>query len=200
MQTAFTQTLVTVPRPVSVPTDVALIRRIAEGDRLAMQSLYATHQVRVFRYVLRLVRDRATAEDVVSDVFLDVWRHAGRFKAQSAVSTWLLGIARYKALSAIRQGRGEVGIEAAAALEDRADNPEVATQKNRTGEILRRCMSGLTVIQSEVIDLVYYQGKSIREISQIISIPEATVKTRVFHARQRLGELLLQAGVDRVAA
>src|ERR1044072_4056698 len=91
-------------------SDEVLIGRIASGDRLAMQVLFARHHVRGFRFVLRLVRDEAAAEDLISEVFLDVWRQAGRFEGRAAVSTWLLAIARFKALSALR-GRSatEVG-------------------------------------------------------------------------------------------
>ena len=84
-------------------SDDVLIARIAGGDRLAMQVLFARHHVRVFRFVLRLTRNEATAEDLISEVFLDVWRQAGKFEGRSAVSTWLLGIARFKALSALRK-------------------------------------------------------------------------------------------------
>ena len=84
-------------------SDEVLIGRIASGDRLAMQVLFARHHVRVFRFVLRLVRDESRAEDLISEVFLDVWRQAGKFEGRSAVSTWLLAIARFKALSALRR-------------------------------------------------------------------------------------------------
>jgi RNA polymerase sigma-70 factor, ECF subfamily len=84
-------------------SDEVLIGRIANGDRLAMQVLFARHHVRVFRFVLRLVRDEAAAEDLISEVFLDVWRQAGKFEGRAAVSTWLLAIARFKALSALRR-------------------------------------------------------------------------------------------------
>src|SRR5262245_45125353 len=82
--------------------DAALIRLIAAGDKHAMQILFARHNVRVFRFVLRFVRDKSAAEDLVSEVFLDVWRQAGRFQGRSQVTTWLLAIARNKALSALR--------------------------------------------------------------------------------------------------
>src|SRR5438876_4242536 len=82
-------------------SDEVLIGRIANGDRLAMQVLYARYHVRVFRFVLRLVRNESTAEDLISEVFLDVWRQAGRFEGRSAVSTWMCAIARFKALSAL---------------------------------------------------------------------------------------------------
>src|SRR5438045_8159004 len=103
-------------------SDEALIRRIANGDRLAMQVLYARYHVRVFRFVVRLVRDEATAEDVISEVFLDVWRQAGRFEGRSAVSTWVLAIARFKAISTLRRRRdGEVDEETASAIEEPTD-------------------------------------------------------------------------------
>src|ERR1700749_763528 len=107
-------------------TDESLIGRIASGDRLAMQVLFARHHVRVYRFVLRLVRDETTAEDLISEVFLDVWRQAGRFEGRSAVSTWLLAIARFKALSALRKKPDEeLDDETAASIEDTSDTPEV---------------------------------------------------------------------------
>ena len=84
-------------------SDEVLISRIAAGDRLAMQVLYARHHVRVYRFVLRLVRNEATAEDLISEVFLDIWRQAGKFEGRSAASTWMLSIARFKALSTLRR-------------------------------------------------------------------------------------------------
>src|SRR5881398_4035932 len=88
-------------------SDEELIGRIAGGDRLAMQVLFARHHVRVYRFVLRLVRNEATAEDLISEVFLDVWRQAGRFEGRSTVSTWMLAIARFKAISALRRRLNE---------------------------------------------------------------------------------------------
>src|ERR671930_2267873 len=96
-------------------SDEELIGRIANGDRLAMQVLFARHHVRVYRFVLRLVREEATAEDLISEVFLDVWRQAGRFQGRSQVTTWLLAIARNKALSALqRRSKEELDEHAAA--------------------------------------------------------------------------------------
>jgi len=179
-------------------SDEALIGRIASGDKVAMQVLFARHHVRVYRFVLRLVRDQTKAEDLISEVFLDVWRQAGKFEARSAVSTWLLAIARYKALSALRRRPDEeLDDEAAAAIEDTADNPEVALEKKDKGEILRKCLTALSPEHREIIDLVYYHEKSVEEVAEIVGIPENTVKTRMFYARKRLAELLKAAGVDR---
>jgi RNA polymerase sigma-70 factor (ECF subfamily) len=179
-------------------SDDVLIGRIANGDRLAMQVLFARHHVRVYRFVLRLVSNPTTAEDLISEVFLDVWRQAGRFEGRSAVSTWLLSIARFKALSALRKRPdAELDEETAGAIEDTSDTPEVTIQKKDKSEQLRECLKGLSPEHREIIDLVYYHEKSVEEVAEIVGIPENTVKTRMFYARKRLSELLKAAGVDR---
>jgi RNA polymerase sigma-70 factor, ECF subfamily len=179
-------------------SDENLIGRIGSGDRLAMQVLYARHHVRVYRFMLRMVRNEATAEDLLSDVFLDVWRQAGKFEGRSAVSTWLLGIARFKALSVLRQrGEKELDDEQAGAIEDHADDPEIAMVKKDKGEALRQCLTKLSAEHREVIDLVYYHEKPVDEVAAIVGVPEATVKTRMFYARKKLSELLKERGIDR---
>jgi RNA polymerase sigma-70 factor, ECF subfamily len=179
-------------------SDEVLIGRIANGDRLAMQVLFARHHVRVYRFVLRLVRNEATAEDLISEVFLDIWRQAGRFEGRSAPSTWMLSIARFKALSALRKRtEEELDDETADAIEDRADDPEVSLAKKDKAVALRQCLSRLSAEHREVIDLVYYHEKSVEEVAGIVGIPEATVKTRMFYARRKLSELLKEQGIDR---
>jgi RNA polymerase sigma-70 factor (ECF subfamily) len=183
---------------IQATTDDVLIGRIANGDRLAMQVLFARHHVRVYRFVLRLVRNEAMAEDLISEVFLDVWRQAGKFEGRSAVSTWLLAIARFKSLSELRRKpEQELDEEMAEAIEDTADTPEVALEKKDKGEILRKCMTSLSREHREIIDLVYYHEKSVEEVAEIVGIPEATVKTRMFYARKKLGELLKAQGIER---
>jgi len=179
-------------------SDEVLIGRIANGDRLAMQVLFARHHVRVYRFVLRLVRNEATAEDLISEVFLDIWRQAGRFEGRSAATTWMLSIARFKALSALRKRtEEELDEETAGAIEDHADDPEVSLAKKDKAVLLRRCLSKLSAEHREVVDLVYYHEKSVEEVAGIVGIPEATVKTRMFYARRKLSELLKGQGIDR---
>jgi RNA polymerase sigma-70 factor, ECF subfamily len=184
--------------PMQTNSDEVLIGRIANGDRLAMQVLFARHQVGVYRFVLRLVRNEANAEDLISEVFLDVWRQAGKFEGRSAVSTWLLSIARFKALSMLRRRtEDELDDEAAGAIEDHSDDPEVALAKKDKGKAMRECLSELSNEHREIIDLVYYHEKSVEEVAGIVGIPEATVKTRMFYARKKLSELLKERGIDR---
>jgi RNA polymerase sigma-70 factor (ECF subfamily) len=178
--------------------DPQLIARIARGDRLAMQALFTRHRLRVFRFILRFVRDEAAAEDVLAEVFLDVWRKAGAFEGRSTVTTWLLSIARFKALSAVRQ-RKEAPLDEdfAAAIPDEADDPEVDMAKKGKGALLRACLEKLSAEHREMIDLVYYHEKSVEEAAEIVGVPPATVKTRLFYARQKLSEIMKRAGVDR---
>ena len=171
--------------------DEVLIARIADGDRLAMQVLFARHHVRVYRFVLRLVRNESTAEDLISEVFLDVWRQAGKFEGRSAVSTWMLSIARFKALSALRRRQDEeLDEETAERIEDHSRRSRNRAQKKDKGALLRQCLTALSAEHREIIDLVYYHEKSVDEVAEIIGIPEATVKTRMFYARKKLSELL----------
>jgi RNA polymerase sigma-70 factor (ECF subfamily) len=190
-----------VSRPLSAnqaTSDEVLIGRIAQGDRLAMQVLFARHHVRVYRFVLRLVGNPSVAEDLISEVFLDIWRQADRFEGRSAVSTWMLAIARFKALSALRKRPDEeLDDEAAEAIEDVSDNPEVALQKKDKSAVLRQCLQKLSPEHKEIIDLVYYHEKSVEEVAEIVGIPENTVKTRMFYARKKLAELLQAAGIER---
>jgi RNA polymerase sigma-70 factor (ECF subfamily) len=172
-------------------SDEMLIRRIAEGDQLAMRTLFGRHRVPLYRWLLRLVGDEALAEDLLSDVFLDVWRQAAAFEARSSVSTWLLAIARYKALSARRRRPdAELDEKVASRVADPADDPEVALQKKTRAELLRHSLARLSPEHGEVIDLVYFHGKSVKEVAEIVGIAEATVKTRMFYARKKLAELV----------
>jgi RNA polymerase sigma-70 factor (ECF subfamily) len=179
-------------------SDAALIQSIAAGDKYAMQILFARHNVRVFRFLLRFVGNKSAAEDLVSDVFLDVWRQTGRFQATSQVSTWLLAIARNKALSALRRrSTEELDEDAAGAIEDPQDDPEVTLQSRQKTGILLSCLTRLSPAHREVIDLVYYHEKSTDQVAEIIGVPQNTVKTRMFYARKQIAELMAVQGIDR---
>jgi len=178
-------------------SDEALMARIAVHDELAMGILFTRHNVRIYRFALRLVRDRQQAEDLVSAVFLDVWRQAAMFQGRAAVLTWLLAIARFKTLSSLRRrDEEELDETTAAAIPDTADDPEMAMLKTEQSGLLRRCLTRLSSQHREIVDLVYYQGMTIGAAAAIVGIPENTVKTRMFHARKRLSALLGAAGVD----
>jgi RNA polymerase sigma-70 factor (ECF subfamily) len=177
-------------------SDHMLIRAISRGDRHAMALLYRRHHVRVYRFASRIIGDAAAAEDIVSEVFLEVWRRADRFEAKACVSTWLLAIARNKSLSVVRRRSVELVDCEAIEVGDSADDPEVAILKRDRAKVLRSCLSRLSAAQREIIDLVYYHERSVAEVAEIIGAPANTVKTRMFYARQRMAVLLEAAGYE----
>ena len=179
-------------------SDRELVERVARGDRAAVRLLFMRHHARVYRFAARQTGSDMMADDIANEVFLELWRQAPAFEGRSEVSTWLLGIARFKALSALRKKKEEwIGDDDAAAIPDTADTPEVAVMKDDKATALRGMVNALPEEHRTVIDLAYYHAKSVTEIAGILSIPVATVKTRMFYARKKLGEALKAAGFER---
>jgi RNA polymerase sigma-70 factor, ECF subfamily len=178
--------------------DVCLLESVVSGDKSALRVLFTRHNVRIYRFVLRLTGDKSIAEDTISEVFLEVWRHAGRFSMKSQVSTWLLAIARNKALATLRRrSESQLGNEDfLLTMEDPADNPEQFLDRQNRSTTLQFCLKQLSPAHREVIDLVYYHEKSVAEVAEIVGIPANTVKTRMHYARSRMAMLLQQAGID----
>jgi RNA polymerase sigma-70 factor (ECF subfamily) len=181
-------------------SDEILLKRVAEGDKAAMHIMFARHRVKVFRFIQGMVRNAAIADDLVSQVFLDVWRSANRFESRARVSTWLLSIARFKALSSLRERKHEhIDQDEVAGIVDAADTPEVALDRKETNAILRQCIDKLSPAHREIIDLVYYHEQSVAEASLIVGIPVATVKSRMFFARKYLAKMLVSFGFEAAA-
>jgi len=179
--------------------DAVLIRRVATADRTAMQTLFSRHHIAVYRFVLQRLRDKALAEDVTGEVFLEVWRHAGQFEGRSTVVTWILAIARRKILAARINPRGVQSDSDIADDHDRADDPDAPLQARDRGTVLRRCITRLSAEHREMIDLVYYQEQSMESVATILGIPRNTATTRMFSARKRLADELKKSGVEWVA-
>jgi RNA polymerase sigma-70 factor (ECF subfamily) len=183
-----------------VQSDEALLWLISKHEQSAMRILFSRHRVRVFRFALSITKDQSLAEEVVSDVFLDVWRRANSFKGRSQVSTWLLAIARNKALLSMRRHEPQpLDEELADTIDDTTESPEAAMQRRQTRTILADCILQLPAIHREIIDLVYYHQKSIAEAAEILEVPKNTVKTRMFYARKRIAQMLAVKGNGRVS-
>jgi RNA polymerase sigma-70 factor (ECF subfamily) len=178
--------------------DRELMRRMVARDQTAMSALYARHHVRLYRYLVRLTRNEAIAEELMNEVFLESWRKAASYEGRSSVSTWLISIGHNRAISVLRK-RSEEALDdnMAVSIADEDDTPEVALQKSGKAAVMRACMDELSVDHREIIDLVYYHDKSVAEAAEILGIPENTVKTRMFYARKKLAELMREAGLDR---
>lgn len=174
--------------------DEALLASIALGDKSAMARLFALHNRRVYRFAHRLTRNSWIAEEIVSEVFLAVWRSARQFQFKSQVSTWLLAITRNKALEALRKNPEESPDDPHDTLPG-DDNPEIRIVTLSRSALLHQCLRQLTPPHRQILDIVYYREKSISEAARIVGIPEGTVKSRVATARSRMAELLKVAGV-----
>jgi RNA polymerase sigma-70 factor (ECF subfamily) len=164
-----------------------------------MRHLFGRYRVSVYRFVRRILRRDDLVDDVVADVFFEVWKRAGAFEGRSTVITWILGIARFKALSALRQ-RSYAALDDATIENtvDPADDPAAAFERDDTASALRSAIAALAPLHAEVVDLIYYHGRTLGEVAEILGIPENTVKTRVFAARKKLAEMLAARGIDRL--
>lgn len=179
--------------------DGLLIVAMAGGDAKALERLFMRHQTRVFRYLVRMMRDEAMAEDVMNDVFMAAWQGASRYEGRSAASTWLISIAHNKAISVLRKRREATGVDddAVSRMVDEDDTPDVTVAKQDKASMMRAAIAALSDDHRTIIDLVYYQEQTVAEAADVLGIPEATVKTRMFYARKRLGEIMKERGLDR---
>ena len=170
----------------------ALLREIASGKEHALKELYRAYSRTIYAFALVRLRDAADAEEVVVDTMHEVWRHPDRFRGESKFSTWLLGIARHKLLSMLR-GRDpeheEIETFEETLESDDATAFDVLAQKQRR-EGVRNCMDKLPAEQRECVHLVFYEGYALAEVAVVQNCPENTVKTRLFHARQKLKNCL----------
>jgi RNA polymerase sigma-70 factor (ECF subfamily) len=176
-----------------------LLGRIERADEAAFRELYRAFSRRLYAYVLRQLGDPAQAEEIVADTLYEVWRRPAIFRGDSQFSTWLIGIARNKVLMAFRSRKPDAIHDDIADVAEivAADDPsafEILAQQQRH-EGVRHCMDKLSSDHRECVHLVFYEGMSLAEVAAVQVCPENTVKTRLFHARQKLKnclQLLLQ--------
>jgi RNA polymerase sigma-70 factor (ECF subfamily) len=171
-----------------------LLGRIGQGDEAAFRELYRAFSRRLYAYVIRKLGNEAQAEEIVADTLYEVWKAPARFRGESLFSTWLIGIARNKVLMAFRSRKPDAvhedlqEIAEVVASEDAGAFELLAQRQRREG--VQHCMARLSEDHRECIHLVFYEGMSLAEVAQVQSCPENTVKTRLFHARQKLRNCL----------
>lgn len=179
-------------------SDCDLLAAVAMGQQSAFERLYRLYEKRVYQYVSTLVYDATLTEEVVGDTMLAVWRGAGTFTATSRVSTWIFGIARHKALDAIRRtGRHrqrEVELDGAADVPSSRDRPDEGVMRDELAAVTQRALAVLSHEHQEILRLVFYEELPYEDISALLRIPINTVKTRVFYAKQRFKEQLERMG------
>lgn len=176
-------------------SDPDLLVAVADGDAPAFECLYQRYEKRVYQYVCTLIYDPALAEEVVGDAMMAVWRGAGSFSRSSRVSTWVFGIARHKALDALRRtGRHnhDVALDEALELPHGQESPAESVERKEATSLTLQALKALSREHQEVLRLVFYEELPYEDIAALLSIPTNTVKTRVYYAKQRLKHQLKQ--------
>jgi RNA polymerase sigma-70 factor (ECF subfamily) len=181
--------------------DRELLVRIAARDRSALRSLYQRYARRIQRFAARMTHDDGVAEEIVDDTFLAVWDGAARFRGDSQPSTWLFGIAYRRALKALeyRSARLPLALPSQATTNERS-RADVANDST-DAEIIDWVEAGLATLSDEhraVLELTYYLGLSCEEVAHVLQCPLGTVKSRLFHARERLRNALVAADAPTV--
>jgi RNA polymerase sigma-70 factor, ECF subfamily len=171
-----------------------LLERIGRQDQAAFRELYKAFSRRVFAYTLSMVKDHGRAEEILVDTMYEVWRAPARFRGDSQFGTWLIGIARNKALMAHRGRRPDELHEdldeiAETQVSDSPDGFAQLAAKQRS-EGVQVCMGRLSKEHRECMHLVFFEGLSLAEVAAVQGCPENTVKTRLFHARQKIKNCL----------
>jgi RNA polymerase sigma-70 factor (ECF subfamily) len=173
------------------------MRAVASADMAAFVRLYQCYASRVQNYAYSLISDRAAAEEVLIDTMTVVWNNAAEYGGASSVSTWILGIARHKALDVLRKrGRRppEDPVDAATAVEDPIPGPADRIDRARLAAVTRDALAGLSDEHREILHLAFYEEMPYAEIAARLSIPSNTVKSRVFYAKQQLRRELRRRG------
>ncbi|MGH9247343.1 MAG: sigma-70 family RNA polymerase sigma factor [Acidimicrobiales bacterium] len=157
------------------------IRTAAEGDLRAFESLMRAYQAHVFRFLRHLVGDATLAEDLTQETFLRVYRRLGSFRFQSKFSTWLFQIARNAATDELRSQQRRARLLTMAPAPPGPSAPDARAE-------LQAALASLSPTLREALLLVEIFGLAYAEVAEVLALPVGTVKSRVFHARQRLHE------------
>lgn len=165
--------------------ELQLLNRVAASDKRALTQLYVMYHARLFKFVFRLTRSYATADELVNDIMLVVWNKASTFRGDSKVSTWIFGIAYKQTMR--RVTRKKLQLSPLTDIEGSGIDNETTIE---TEDWVRNGLHSLPAAQQLTVVLVFYLGLSYEETAAVTDCPVNTVKTRMFHARRKLKEYL----------
>lgn len=162
----------------------SVLSRVAQGDRDAFAQLYRALEGPLYKFIHLRLNDPQRSADIVHDVFLQVWREAGSFRGLSKVSTWVFSMANRKVIDVYRRDKRLVfGDEVPEGIDDGPDG-EACVLASERAEAVRECLQTLSPNHRAVIGLTFGEDMNYAEVAEIVGIPEGTVKSRVFHAKQ----------------
>ena len=195
-------------RPHPVETDQAdreLVQRVAAGDQQAVATLYERYATPAFSLALRVVGDRESAEEIVQEAFLRVWRHAPSFDPQRGrFASWLLSIIHNLAVNELRRRRSRPQVapgadEMLGNLHEAAPGPEDLAWAAARRRTIREALVQLPQAQRQAIELAFFRGLTQMEIAETLGDPLGTVKTRIRLGMQKLNRLLAAQGLSAEA-
>lgn len=172
------------------PDEAGLMRRIAAGEPRAFETLYRIYHPRLTRFLTNILRRPQLVEEALNDTLMVVWRRPESFNGTSKVSTWIFAIAYRTALKALSRRDDPLEDQDAERRPSLDAGPEQALGDRQVQTLLLKAMDRLSPDHRVVVDLTYYHEAGYREIAEIMDCPVGTVKTRMFHAKQRLKDML----------
>lgn len=165
-----------------------LLKRIAAGEVNALDQIYQIYSPVVFTYLLQFLQNQEVAEDILQDVFLVLWKSAGRFRGDSSIKTWLLKIAHNRGVDWLRKHKKWVSLDDLQ-QEETQEMPDFRLD-HQTADQIQKALQKLPPIQRAIIELAFYNQLSYKEISDILLCPLGTIKSRMNTALKRLYILL----------
>lgn len=174
-----------------------LVAAIARGDRSAFEQLYRALERPLFRFIALKLNDPHRSADVMHDVFLEVWRNAANFRGQSSARTWIFAIAWRKAMEVHRRNDRVTYQETLPEQIDESMDAAAAISQAEDSQAVRVCLEGLSADHRIVLELTFFEEMSYPEIAAVLGVPEGTIKSRVFHAKQLMVRCLASKGAAR---
>ncbi|EPX78601.1 RNA polymerase sigma factor [Litoreibacter arenae] len=163
-----------------------LIEQIAQGDRVAFSEFYTAFERALYGFIRRRLNDPFESADILHDVFIEVWRGAERFEGRSTVKSWVFGIAYRKIMDNHRRtGKLSYTDQLPETVSDEADG-EACLLAAQESTHVRACIDSLKEDHRSAIELAFFADMTYKEISAATDVPEGTVKTRIYHAKQLL--------------
>lgn len=184
--------------PASKQNAIELLAAIAGGSEAALAEFYQLYHARIYSFIAKRVHNSADAADVLNEVMMEVWRHAAAFQGRSQVLTWVLGIAHHKTVDCLRRHSPHLELEDGVEenMEDEHEGAAEILARQQDAALMRYCIEKLSDNHRTVVHLAFFQELNYTEIAKILACPEGTVKTRMFHAKQKLKDCLLRASMD----
>ena len=183
------------PQVQPIDPDLSLIRGMIAGDMRALDELYARHGRAILGFLMTQLDNRQLAEEVLQDVMLAAWNNAPNFRGESKVRTWLLVIARNRAINARRRRRPTlVELDETYGIASDETGPMEYAERQFKKETVQQALDSLSDEHREILTLAFYQQLSGPEIAEVLGIAEGTVKSRLHRAKSQLKRVLRQEG------